>query len=137
MVSLDFQDIGDAVFKTEGSFTQGMCRILCDAAEFLGAPIPNDHIKEFEALNEKEEDSVKMDELFRILMRWFREAEKPVVLIVDEVDSATNNQVFLDFLAQLRSLYLKREKNTNVKTFQSVILAGVFALSETDYQWNR
>lgn len=43
----------------------------------------------------------------------------------DEVDSATNNQVFLDFLAQLRSLYLKREKNPRVKTFLSVILAGV------------
>jgi hypothetical protein len=50
---------------------------------------------------------------------------KPVVLIIDEVDSATNNQVFLDFLAQLRSLYLKRERNAGVKTFQSVILAGV------------
>ena len=58
-------------------------------------------------------------------MRWFKEAEKPIVLVVDEVDSATNNQVFLDFLAQLRSLYLKRERSRKVKTFQSVILAGV------------
>ena len=125
VLSLDFQDIGDAVFRTEGSFTKGMCRIICDAAEFMEVPIPDRYREAFDKLNEKPDDSVKMDDLFRIFMRWFKESEKPVVLIIDEVDSATNNQVFLDFLAQLRSLYLKREKNTKVRTFQSVILAGV------------
>lgn len=44
-------------------------------------------------------------------------------MIIDEVDSTTNNQVFLDFLAQLRSYYLAREDSP---TFQSVILAGVY-----------
>lgn len=125
VLSLDFQDIGDAVFRTEGTFTQGLCRLFCDAAEFFDAPIPDKYVGEFEALNKMDEESVKMDELFRILMRWFRETEKQIVLMIDEVDSATNNQVFLDFLAQLRSLYLKRAKNPDVKTFQSVILAGV------------
>lgn len=39
------------------------------------------------------------------------------------MDSATNNQVFLDFLSQIRGYYLAR----NVKpTFQSVVLAGVY-----------
>ena len=33
-------------------------------------------------------------------------ADKGIVLIIDEVDSATNNQVFLDFLAQLRDGYI-------------------------------
>ena len=125
VLSLDFQDIGDAVFRTEGSFVKGMCRIICDAAEFLEAPIPDEYICEFNKLNEKTDDAVKMDELFRVFMRWFKESEKSVVLIIDEVDSATNNRVFLDFLAQLRSLYLKRDKSAKVKTFQSVILAGV------------
>ena len=89
----------------------------------MDVSMPNTYYEEFALLNKK--DKVKLDELFRVFMRWFREAEKPIVLIVDEVDSATNNQVFLDFLAQLRSLYLKRERNRNIKTFQSVILAGV------------
>ena len=125
VLSLDFQDIGDAAFKTEGSFVKGMCRIICDTAEFLDTPIPEKFRAEFEKLNEKSADSVAMDELFRIFMRWCRESEKPIVFIIDEVDSATNNRVFLDFLAQLRSLYLKREKNARVRSFQSVILAGV------------
>lgn len=51
-------------------------------------------------------------------------AKKPVVLIIDEVDSATNNKVFLDFLAQLRGYYLRRTDD-NTPTFRSVILAGV------------
>ncbi|MCI8692942.1 MAG: hypothetical protein HFH91_09430, partial [Lachnospiraceae bacterium] len=41
----------------------------------------------------------------------------------DEVDSASNNQVFLDFLALLRGYYLQRE---DFPTFHSVILAGVY-----------
>ena len=49
--------------------------------------------------------------------------EQPVVLMVDEIDSASNNQIFLDFLAQLRDGYLEREE---LATFHSVILAGVY-----------
>lgn len=45
------------------------------------------------------------------------------MLIIDEVDQASNNQIFLDFLSILRSMYLKRRY---VKTFQSVILASVY-----------
>ena len=43
--------------------------------------------------------------------------------MIDEVDSSTNNQVFLDFLAQIRSAYLERDE---IPAFQSVILAGVY-----------
>lgn len=43
--------------------------------------------------------------------------------MIDEVDSATNNQVFLDFLAQLRAYYIDRDIQP---TFQSVILVGVY-----------
>ncbi|MDE6916973.1 MAG: 9-O-acetyl-N-acetylneuraminate esterase, partial [Lachnospiraceae bacterium] len=50
-------------------------------------------------------------------------APKPIVLMIDEVDSASNNQVFIDFLAQLRGYYLKRDK---VSAFHAVILAGVY-----------
>ena len=68
---------------------------------------------------------VKKGDLFGIFDQWCRENDKPVVLIIDEVDSATNNQVFLDFLGKLRSCYIKRQKNKQYRTFQSVILVGV------------
>ena len=43
--------------------------------------------------------------------------------MIDEVDTAANNQVFLDFLAQLRAAYLDGDVTPS---FQSVILAGVY-----------
>lgn len=61
--------------------------------------------------------------LFRTLKAWCKASEKKIVLFIDEVDSASNNQIFLDFLAQLRGYYLKRD---TTPTFQSVILAGVY-----------
>ncbi|WP_288776162.1 GxxExxY protein [uncultured Eubacterium sp.] len=50
-------------------------------------------------------------------------SDKPIVLMIDEVDSASNNQVFLDFLGQLRAQYINRFQQT---AFKSVILAGVY-----------
>lgn len=58
-----------------------------------------------------------------MLTDWCRESERPIVLMIDEVDTATNNQIFLDFLAQLRAAYLDSDVTP---TFQSVILAGVY-----------
>ena len=50
-------------------------------------------------------------------------SDKPIILMIDEVDSASNNQVFLDFLGQLRAQYINRFQQT---AFKSVILAGVY-----------
>lgn len=51
-------------------------------------------------------------------------ASKPVVLLVDEVDKASDNQVFMTFLGVLRDMYIEQAAG-NAKTFHSVILAGV------------
>jgi len=50
--------------------------------------------------------------------------DKAMVLLIDEVDKSSNNQLFLDFLAMLRQKYLQRGEGKDY-TFQSVILAGV------------
>lgn len=125
VISLDFQDIGGESFSSEDAFCRAFSRIMLDAAEYESLEIPEPIHRDFKELAGRPTSDVKMDELFRIFRNWFRGAEKPLILIIDEVDTAVDNQVFLDFLAQLRSLYLKREKNTRVKTFQSVILSGV------------
>lgn len=48
---------------------------------------------------------------------------RPIVLLIDEVDKSSDNQLFLNFLGLLRSKYLLRHK---YPTFHSVILAGVY-----------
>ena len=101
-----------------------MARIIIDAYEFESVSIPKDTIDALQKLNDEDEKKVKMDDLFRTLRRWIVRSEAGIVLMIDEVDSATNNQVFLDFLAQLRDGYISRDAD-GIPTFQSVILAGV------------
>ncbi len=123
ILSLDFQGISNAGFKTEEAFVKAFSRNVIKKATI--ANIPADIVKVLKEYISRKEDKAVLDELFTTLNDWCDEADKPIVMIIDEVDSATNNQVFLDFLAQLRLQYLEREKNSNYKTFQSVILAGV------------
>ena len=122
VVSLDFQMIDNSTFRTAGTFARAFSRLMMDADEFYGVDIPHEILEAFEKLNDRSSDEVYLDDLFRIIRKWCKRSDKPVVLFIDEVDSATNNQVFLDFLAQLRGNYIRRE---TVPTFHSVILAGV------------
>lgn len=128
VVDLDFQDIGDAGFADEDNFSRSFATIFSDALLERYGDAEDSFILKAKALGafaEESERPVSLLTLFRKLQDICHVAAKPIVLMVDEVDSATNNQVFWDFLAQLRSLYLKRGKGKNVSTFQSVILAGV------------
>ena len=50
---------------------------------------------------------------------------KPIILIIDEVDQASNFEVFIKFLGELRRKFLTRLKTP---TFQSVVIAGVYDL---------
>lgn len=125
VLSLDFQMIGSAKFKSEYTFTLAFVNHLRRTVNNKKEPIIGleKNIIDQMADLAKTESSFAFDDMFSMLSDLCDTAEKPVVLIIDEVDSATNNQVFLDFLAQLRAYYLKRN---SLPTFQSVILAGVY-----------
>ena len=124
VVSLSFAGIGNAGFETEQSFVKAFARKL--KREFLnGLAVPAEIKNRILEIISRKEEKAELDELFDLLQDWCDEEEKGIVLVIDEIDSATNNQVFWDFLSQLRSLHLKRANSNRVKTFQSVILAGV------------
>ena len=124
VISLDFQNLDDGSFENGSIFTQALSQLMIDEYEFGGAEIPQNYIDAFEELCQKETAKVRMADIFRIYKRWCRDSDKPIVLMIDEVDSATNNQVFLDFLALLREGFLARTSK-GVPTFRSVILTGV------------
>ncbi len=124
VLSLDFQSIDNDVFENGATFSQALARLLLDMKEFQAMPIPNDTVAALEKLNDSDVKRVKMDDFFRVIKRWINKSDLPVVLIIDEVDSATNNQVFIDFLAGLRDGYIARDRD-GVPAFWSVILAGV------------
>ncbi len=126
VVSMDFQTFGSAEFQTETIFSRSF------ANSFLRS-LKRNPVNKTEQLNEamaQLEKSVASQNDFFALKALFEQlgdicavSDKPIVLIIDEVDSASNNQVFLDFLAQLRAQYMERDI---YPTFRSVILAGVY-----------
>lgn len=53
------------------------------------------------------------------------QCDRKIILMIDEVDKNSDNQVFLGFLGLLRTKYLAQAGDMDT-TFQSVILAGVY-----------
>ena len=119
VVSLDFQTMSSLAFENEQSFVAAFSEELLDLAEEL----PDNVEGKISAFADRSAQINSLQALFKVMKTWCKESEKKIVLIIDEVDTAANNQVFVDFLAQLRACYLKRRR---VRTFQSVILAGVY-----------
>ena len=124
VLSLSFEGITKAGYQTEGEFVQTLSRLILDRNEFYGVTIPESMIDALKNFCDSDSDKVKMDELYREFRRWIVKSDKGIVMIIDEVDSSTNNQVFLDFLGLLRDGYIAREAE-GIPAFQSVILAGV------------
>ena len=123
VIFLDFQGIGDSGFSTEEKFVQEFCRLIYNRRR-TELVIPDNVFDTIKKWKESREPNARLGELFDILTDWCEQSYRGIILMIDEVDSATNNQVFLDFLAQLRDKYIARDID-NIPTFQSVILAGV------------
>ncbi|MBQ9662358.1 MAG: AAA-like domain-containing protein [Oscillospiraceae bacterium] len=124
VVSLDFQGLGNASFRTEEDFCRGFVNLILTRATYGTVQLPETVLTQMNSFVEAGSGSNKLENLMKMIRLWCKKADKPVVLLIDEVDSATNNQVFLDFLAQLREGYINRDTE-DAPAFQSVILAGV------------
>ncbi|MBQ9252512.1 MAG: AAA family ATPase [Clostridia bacterium] len=124
VISLDFQGMGYASFEDEQSFCKDFVQMILEKQQYGLFQIPTGITEQLKLFVSSAPEDRKMGDMMRLIRRWCRIAKKPVVLLIDEVDSATNNQVFLDFLAQLRDGYISRDTD-EIPTFQSVILAGV------------
>ena len=117
VVSMDFQkQMSNAKFIDEQKFVEAFGKAFFEILE------ASEKIEFIDEDLESFTDIHDMVELFKKLSFICKNSQTPMVLIIDEVDQASNNQVFLDFLAQLRGYYLDRY---DTPTFQSVILAGV------------
>lgn len=123
VISLSFEGVTQTNFSTEQAFVKAFCRLLQNNL-LLYHTIPEKIQEQFEDYIRRKEEPAAMDELFITMRTWCAISVKPIVLIIDEVDAATNNQVFLDFLGLLRDGYIRREAD-EIPSFHSVILAGV------------
>lgn len=142
VVSFSFQRISAADFENENAFSSAFADIFLreilnkkrSGTEFQKAEL--DRLQRIADIRD-----TGLRKLFLALSDLCGTAERPVVLMVDEIDSASNNQVFLDFLSQLRDYFLNRDETP---TFHSVILAGVYDIRnlkqrirpETEHRYN-
>jgi hypothetical protein len=122
VISMDFQMFSHAVFQNEATFVSAFSSELLIITQ-KDWDIPEHVRQELIDLSARDNGQANMAHMFMCLSEWCELSEKPIVLMIDEVDSASNNQIFMDFLAQLRGYYIHRDTRP---TFQSVILAGVY-----------
>ncbi len=122
VVSLDFQNIESGEYADGSTFVRALTREIGKRMrQMTGVPaVVKNRLYD---LAESTGQNVRMAEMFSCFSEWCEQSVKPVVLMIDEIDTAADNQVFLDFLAQLRAAYLDSDKTA---AFQSVILAGVY-----------
>ena len=124
VVLMDFQTFGSADFSTEHYFAVVFAASFLESFRYNEPALTEALRKALDELEQNDNnESFTLRPLFKGLRAICAASDKPIVLMIDEVDSAANNQVFLDFLAQIRAQYIKRFQQT---TFQSVILAGVY-----------
>lgn len=122
--SMSFQRMGSAVFRDEYTFSREFAKMFIRIIKNKKQGITGLAEAEVRALEWSVKDGkMNLADLFHLLSNLCETSAKPAVLIIDEVDSVSNNQVFLDFLGMLRDYYLDRKQTA---IFQSVILASVF-----------
>jgi len=113
-INLSFEGVGTTMFANAQSFCQ---RFLWQLD--MAAKTGSNSSEKIEWQNNKVTD---FDELSVHLTQIC--ADKKIVLMIDEVDKASNHEVFLHFLGMLRNKFNERKSGTGA-TFHSVILAGV------------
>ncbi|MCD8134092.1 MAG: AAA-like domain-containing protein [Clostridiales bacterium] len=124
VISLDFQRLSADDFRDNEYFSRALSREIYLSAKRM-KDLPENILKQLKDFAFGKMPDMGFSGLFFFLREWCEQSDRPLVLMIDEADAASNNQVFLDFLAQLRADYISRS-SFRYSTFQSVILAGVY-----------
>ena len=106
--------------------TTNFCKYFCKKVINACNKVDDKSIIEFWE-NVKQIPDLDFDVLSNKITEFCKSTGKKIVLTIDEVDKASNNEVFVRFLGMLRNMYIFREKFKDYDyTFWSVILAGVY-----------
>jgi hypothetical protein len=120
---ISFEGMSMQVFADENSFCKRFYGLLNNSLYSKIDEFPEQLKNKFEKLERSNEADNNLFMLSRVITEMCSQVDKPVILLIDEVDQAGNYDIFLNFLSMLRNKYLDRFE---VPTFQSVILAGVY-----------
>ncbi len=120
VISISFEGVSEAPFASNKSFVNMFLDRMVRAIKFTNIT-ENDIADWKQQENYTEENAIiyLSDKITDLCEKY------EIVLMVDEIDKCTDNQVFLNFLGMLREKYLSRNAGKDF-TFKSVILAGVY-----------
>ncbi|MCP5496858.1 MAG: AAA family ATPase [Leptospiraceae bacterium] len=117
LISTSFEGLGETKFETEENFSSTIFYTLSQGLLDKNEDFKQEFLEYGKGLKTLENVSIA-------ITKFVKQQDKKVVLMIDEVDKASNHTLFLNFLGMLRNKYLQREAGKD-QTFHSVILAGV------------
>jgi hypothetical protein len=117
LIRLSFEGVDDRNFEVSELFYPEFVKLLIKSLKGFYPEL----IEETEKLSK---NVCNMDTLSEFITQFVTQSKRDVIVLIDEVDKSTNNQLFLSFLGMLRNKYLDRDAGTD-RTFLSVVLAGI------------
>lgn len=115
VINGSFETFSDGIFQDETKFCQTFLRSLANE-------LYNEDEQLKTTITHNSEEVTNLKQLSTRITEIAQNYPRKIILLIDEVDQASNNLLFLKFLGVLRNKYIKRFRQP---TFQSVILAGV------------
>jgi len=98
-ILISFEGIGDEVFNSEKAFIKAFINLMKKDLSFK-----NEHNKLY--FDQRKIDNLdNFADLNNYLFELVNKAERKIVLMIDEVDKSSNNQLFLSFLGLLRDKF--------------------------------
>ncbi|MCQ2974144.1 MAG: AAA-like domain-containing protein [Bacteroidales bacterium] len=122
VLRISFESMDDKSWQDSEAF----CKSFCQKIEkvLLSKSTCDEYINYWHNVKE---NLASIEDLSLCINRFCLKCPQKVILIIDEVDQASNNDLFIKFLRMLRDLYNERIAENNYQlTFYSVILAGVY-----------
>ena len=117
LISISFEGLGEVSFESEKNLSKVLIKQINKELELKKEK------KLIKFINENN-NVTNLEELDEFITNFILETNRKVVLMIDEVDKSSNNQLFLNFIGILRDKYLRRNMGKDY-TFHTVILAGV------------
>ena len=123
--SISFEGLDIASYETDTSLAYAMLELMEMEAMKMNnnVSIPVQTIVSQAVQSFVQTRMINLNRMVVLIAQMCKAAQNPLVLIIDEVDQASNYDSFVRILGLLRKMYLDRE---SMPTFQSVILAGVY-----------
>ena len=119
VIRLSFE-AADELFCSHAIFARGLIRSI--RRELKSQEIDPQLLQQWE---QPISDDFPFQDLSDRITELCQNSHNKIVLMIDEVDKSSDNQIFLSFLGLLRNKYLDQRQEQDI-TFHSVILAGVY-----------